>query len=292
MEICLKRIVTIMVTYNPDIKTLSASLDAILPQILKIIIIDNASEIDLEKWLSLNYKESPISLYKNKSNLGIGTALNQGMQIARNINATHVVTLDQDSLPNQNMIFRLIEAYDLLSNKGEKVAVVGPVYFDLELNKKRPFITIKKDKIQRLYAPENLHAFEKIGGFDETLFIDHVDHEWCLRARSIGYKTFCAWKSLMFHHLGDVPIEVFWGFKKFTHHNPLRVYYFFRNAILLFKRGYIPSQWKIYIAIDLLKKIIVYFFLSPNKISYIPMILKGLWHGFRGVSGKYDYPTA
>jgi len=48
-----------------------------------------------------------------------------------------------------------------------------------------------------------LDVIDKVGGMEEELFIDQVDTEWCLRARSMGYRVFGAFGAILEHRLGE-----------------------------------------------------------------------------------------
>lgn len=131
-----------------------------------------------------------------------------------------------------------------------------------------------------------LNTFESVGLFDESLFIDNVDIEWCLRAAKQGY--FCAGVSsaILMHHLGESVVNLF-GRSVHTH-KPLRLYYRFRNSLLLYKRGYIPLCWKLRDGWFLCLKTVFYAFIAHSRIQSIEMMTRGLWHGLLGVHGKYE----
>ncbi len=52
-------------------------------------------------------------------------------------------------------------------------------------------------------------AYEAIGGMRDELFIDGIDHEWCFRAKSLGYRTFVARDVTMSHDMGEVGVSLF-----------------------------------------------------------------------------------
>ena len=94
----------------------------------------------------------------------------------------------------------------------------------------------------------NLNNFERIGKFREDFFIDHVDHDYSLRAQRMGFTIARTTGQLMVHRLGALRFRRPWqalGTKKMlNYYSPLRRYYQLRNFLAL-ARGYeaeVPSS--------------------------------------------------
>ena len=84
----------------------------------------------------------------------------------------------------------------------------------------------------------NLKLYSEIGGFDENLFIDGVDIDYCYAALSKGYKNIKFGRNHFNHSLGEPvrrgTIYTLFLFKKNkTIHSPLRIYYMYRNMLYL-----------------------------------------------------------
>lgn len=78
---------------------------------------------------------------------------------------------------------------------------------------------------------------------DESLFIDYVDTEWCLRAIAKGYKVYAATSAKMSHAIGDKAIKVLaWHVPV---HSAFRRYYRLRNGLLLARMKHIPPLIKV-----------------------------------------------
>ena len=60
-----------------------------------------------------------------RENLGVAAAQNQGIEWAKQQGATHVLLLDQDSLPHPDMVARLSEWNDQLTNLLIQLRQVG-----------------------------------------------------------------------------------------------------------------------------------------------------------------------
>ena len=72
----------------------------------------------------------------------------------------------------------------------------------------------------------NLPAYRHTGPFMEKLFIDQVDHEYCLRLKKNRYKIVQANEAVMDHNIGEKRKQVI-GYC--SHHNPVRRYFITRN---------------------------------------------------------------
>ena len=60
---------------------------------------------------------------------------------------------------------------------------------------------------------------------EEALFIDQVDTEWCLRARSMGYRVFGACGAILEHRLGEAYYRIWFGrWRQLPRHKPFRYY--------------------------------------------------------------------
>lgn len=78
----------------------------------------------------------------------------------------------------------------------------------------------------------------KIGGFDELLFIDEVDHEFCYRGYLDKLSIYkCIEGIYLRHSLGNM-IERFFIYRtlKCMNHNYVRKYYIVRNRMYVYKK--------------------------------------------------------
>ena len=83
----------------------------------------------------------------------------------------------------------------------------------------------------------SLAAYNVVGEFCEPLFIDLVDHEYCLRLLRAGYEVIVATHARMSHALGNrrvVPVVL--GSLTLMNSLPLRRYYVARNSIFIARR--------------------------------------------------------
>ena len=84
----------------------------------------------------------------------------------------------------------------------------------------------------------NLKLYSEIGGFDENLFIDGVDIDYCYAALSKGYKNIKFGRNHFNHSLGNKTkrgsvFTLFLFKKNVSIHSSLRVYYMYRNMLYI-----------------------------------------------------------
>lgn len=290
-------ILAAIVTYHPDIDHLRALVASISPQVHRVIIIDNNSNASLP--IELGVTPEP-QWQINSQNLGLATAYNFAINIAKEESATHLLLLDQDSLPAADMVSKLLQAMGKMAYEKLTIAAAGPNYADIKGNYLSPFVKMQGLRLVRVNCEIDeiaeldhlissgslidMRAFEEIGGFSDFLFIDYVDTEWCLRARHAHLQLLGVGNAYMSHNIGDTSINIFG--RQVLIHSPLRLYYQFRNQIWLIRRPWVSWQWRIIDGIRLFKLFIVFGLFVPGRIKNISFILRGIFHGLTSRMGK------
>lgn len=289
-------VVAVVVTYHPQFEVLHSLIEALQGQVSAVVIVDNTSGPEVAAWESFENSRNS-TLIRLARNHGIGYAQNIGIHHAVQLNATHILLMDQDSLPAADMVEKLLMA----AQKYENVASVGPSYSDLRNIKKSSFIRLHGIWLRRwnIQHPQAVipvdflissgsllpvAVIDKVGLLREDLFIDYVDIEWCLRAKREGLQCYGVHDAKMMHCIGERPIE-FFGVK-FSVHKPLRLYYQFRNAVLLCKESWLPARWKCAIALNIFMKFGFYLLPSESRKIRMRMMLRGCLHGWNGWSGR------
>lgn len=297
------KVIGIVVTYHPDLNVLRDLLDALLPQLSKIVVVDNASSINIEAWLK-EYADERVFLIPLGDNIGVAAAQNAGVLWARDSGAQFIVLFDQDSIAGIGMIRELLEVFELLTNEGKLVAGVGCRYSEDAESRLSGFVQfghlgfkhVVCDAASRYVEADFLissgtlipmSTLDAVGDMEEDLFIDHVDTEWFLRARARGYLAYGASRAVMKHALGERRSKL-WLFRWRTvsHHAPVRYYYMFRNAVLLFDRDYVTKRWRRG-AVLKLGLTMLFICCSASSLSKIRMMVRGLRDGLRGVRGPF-----
>lgn len=288
----------IVVAYRPNISQLCAVLSAVQEQTATCFLVNNDSSADLLALLAARGTDTcRLNIIEMGENRGTAAAHNAGIEAARSSGATHVLLLDQDSIPAPDMVARLMEAL----SRHPDAAAAGPRYLDTRQQNPPPFIRIRGLHLERCTCACSdsvlpvdylissgclipMAVLEKVGGMRDGLFIDYVDIEWGLRARRHGFQSYGVCAARMQHSLGDQPLE-FFG-RKIPLHSPLRHYYHFRNALLLYRESWVPWNWKVVDAWRLFLKYGFYSLFARPRMEHLRMMSLGVLHGLRGRSGK------
>lgn len=293
----------VIVIYFPDEVVLGRLLQALAKQVSHMVLIDNGAKESTHSLLRGWAAEiSSLQILTQQKNVGVAAAHNIGIAWIRSRGCTHVLFLDQDSIPALDMVARLLQSCLKLESKGKRVAAVGPIYRDPISGHTSFFVRFGLLRFKRIYCNQ-LHkapipadflissgslvpiaTLDQVGGMEDRLFIDHVDTEWCLRAASYGYRTYGVCEARMEHSLGKgPPIRIWLGrWRHIAIRTPLRHYYLFRNSILLYRRSYAPWKWILPDLIRLILIFLLFLMVTPNRLEHSYMILKGLRDGFKG----------
>jgi rhamnosyltransferase len=281
----------VLVTYHPEPAALQRAIGAVRPQVDAMVIVDNASPA-----ISVD----GAVLLRQPTNIGLAAAQNIGIDWARGNGHTHVLILDQDSVPAQGMVAELLGAWRELAAT-TRVAALGPRFHDHRENRDAPFVRVAFPMSHKLWCDAAtrhvpcdflissgalipLAVLADVGGMDAGLFIDNVDLEWSFRARARGYALFGVCGALMEHRLGD-DRRTLPGGRQQVVHGPVRLYYIMRNRIVLYRLPHTPRVW---IAQDLprvLAKFLIFAVLVAPRRRNVRYMLRGLADGLRGRSG-------
>jgi len=139
-----KDVFSVVVTYEPDLKTLKNVLLSLVEQVKSTVVIDNGSSIRGLCGLVDTFK-GKVQLIRLNRNHGIAKAHNEGILIARRQGASFVLLMDQDSIPENDMVAKLAQAVSAIP----KIGSVGPRYVDRRQNNPPPFIRIEGIRLKR-----------------------------------------------------------------------------------------------------------------------------------------------
>jgi len=296
----MRSIVAIIVTYHPEESEIIQLLRAIESQVSHVVIVDNGSPESVGQVIRQHIPGNGLFISKGY-NSGTAGAINTGILEAEKLTASHIVLFDQDACPEPDMVQKLISAMN--KKKVEcKVAAVGPKYSDVKGEHASPFVKLRGLKLCRVDCNEDevvavdhlissgclisMEALGEVGGMEESLFIDYVDTEWCLRAIYQGYSLFGVCSAHMQHDLGDDFVSLFG--RTITVRSSLRYYYLIRNGLWLLRQPWVPSAWRVMDACRLVLIYIVYSVFVGTKLMNWKMMTTGIWDGMTGKMGRYE----
>lgn len=268
----------VIVTYNPNEDALERLLEALRPQIDFGVIIDNGSANS--RAVSRLAGQCNIDLIESGENAGIAAAQNLGIVYVLNEGADYVLLSDQDSVPAPDMVAELLGTFTdprLTADGGlssgsqceaeagmvslSPVAAVGPVPTDERGDSQHALVySFTKWGPKRRHVPAedevlavpfvlasgcliSRAALLAVGPMNESLFIDHVDLAWCLRAIEAGYQILVNGSAHLAHSLGEDKATLPWG-REVHVQSAGRNYYMVRNTLWLERASFMPRAWK------------------------------------------------
>jgi rhamnosyltransferase len=272
----------ITVAYHPD-ATFPLRVERTLREVGALIIVDNGSrdaELGMLRHLATN---SSITLISNLSNTGIASALNIGIRRATSLGFKWALLLDQDSWIDDDMVQTLLAVGAAYPDR-DRLGVIGSGYRDANSpshDQKDEIVGDNWEEVESVITSGSLiplKAYAAIGGFRDDFFIDHVDTEYCFRARAKGYRVIRTRKPIMSHAIGAITRHKVLWMEKFN---------FARNDTVVLREfgHYMFGIWALKSfgrCVRLCKRIVLYEEMKAHKII---AVAQGFWDGVRGHMG-------
>lgn len=272
-----------VVAYNPG-RALLELTTSLLAAGIGVLIVDNDSEEGLDILSACSALGARILLLDD--NLGVGGALNRALGVA-GLDAPWLLTLDQDTVASQDALRRLVTSPAL---DDQRVAQIGPRLVDavggavLQDHPGRGRIG-DATSIVTSGAFCRVSALVAVGGFRADLFIDLVDVDLSMRLRRAGWRVVVDRSATLAHTIGS-PIRL--GTRVLTtNHNPDRLYYRYRNMVLLSRQDAFAAdrEWQRRATVGLAAGVVKVLLLEPSTVAKLSAIGQGLLDGLRGRSG-------
>lgn len=283
-----KKVMVGIVLYNPILGRLRENIESIYKNVDKLAVVDNASENNLEI-MELLKQYDKIEYIRNNCNMGIAKALNQICELAEKNCFSFVMTLDQDSvcLP---CIIEEYAKYIRLNNLGILCPLIKDRNYEFEETNidYNDEISIVNSCITSgmLFS---VSVWKSVNGFDEVMFIDKVDFDFCGRIQLLGYKIYRVNKVLLLHEVGNSEVKYFMFLHKVIvrNHSAFRKYYIARNTVFLARkrRTHLIDAY-----IQVLKQLLLVLFYERKKVDKIIAISKGVYDGvFLEIDKRWQY---
>mgnify|MGYP004506179077 FL=1 len=288
------KVAAIIISYNPD-NNLLDSINLLINQVEKIIIVDNGSESQKKKNINLikDIDNKKIEVIFNEENLGIATALNIGVKEALNQGYNWILTMDQDSKASSNMVEKMFEVYNTIDESERKdILSIFPNFVDERIQ------SIEENSEMNAYeyvdadiTSGNLlkaEVFDRVGFFDDSLFIDLVDTDFCMRLNEKNIKMIKVRDAILYHSLGESQtVKSIFGKFNTSNHSALRRYYMTRNRFYTWEKYKDLNSFTLNRDKKLFKKEFIKIILGEkDKINKIKMVFKGYKDYKKGIRGK------
>lgn len=290
----MSKVAAIIVSYNPD-KNLLDSVNLLISQVEKIIIVDNGSIEEKRKDISSikDIDNERIEVIFNEENLGIATALNIGVREALKQGFNWILTMDQDSKASKDMVEKMFEVYNNIDEKERKsILSIFPNFVDERIQ------SIEENSVMNTYeyvdadiTSGNLvkaEVFDKVGFFDDSLFIDLVDTDFCMRLNEKNIKMIKVRDAILYHSLGESQsVKSILGKFNTSNHSALRRYYMTRNRFYIWEKYKDLNSFTLNRDKKLFKKEFIKIILGEkDKVNKIKMVFKGYKDYKKGIRGK------
>lgn len=244
----MKSVVIIILTFNNEAE-IEPCLNSVFKQNhdghFEVLVVDNSSSDDTVTIVETKYDK--VKLIKNSRNNGYAGGNNLGLKQAWEKDFDYSVLLNPDTEVEENWLKNLVkvaEAEDVgivqsqvlfYSEKYLVNSIGNPLHFlGFSWSGGYKTVTNSQLKVKEIALASGSSmlikraVLEKVGLFDERLFMYHEDVDLCWRARLAGWKIMLAPASKVYHKY-----SFSFGSKKFFYVERNRLVIFFSNYHLL-----------------------------------------------------------
>ena len=277
-------------------------LEAILPQVGRVFIVDNGSGGETQDALREIESAHPerVEMIRNGENLGIAAALNIGIRRALAQGHDWVVTLDHDSVAAPDMVWNLFRTYAEVA--GANPGILSPTHIDGSTGRKYRYPVFGKFLFRHVTPTDRplscsfcigsgtlipKRTFETAGLFQEEYFVYVVDTEFCRRVLRHGFSIFVSEKADIVHREGGGRKTDLGTFQIRTPDWSARsLYYIFRNVIYDLRINPVIS-WRIHEGLFLARAALTLLLANPpDRKARWAAVRRGISEGIKGRLGK------
>jgi GT2 family glycosyltransferase len=271
-------------------------------QLQEIIVVDNASSDGTPALLAERYPH--VKVIQLPKNLGAGGALAAGVSYAA-LERRHdwVWMVDDDSVPNDNAIEVLLEAAKSQAGTDNEIGMLAPLPVHRETGTPYPPLLWREGFVKP--SPELLRqpiwfadlvfvsgclvrrdVVENIGLPRPDFFMDFIDFEYCLRARTHGYRIAVVTGCHLAHEVGNARKVKLLGYSAiWPDHSPWREYYISRNMVYAAWWLYPTNRTKRFVIRHLARHACGALLFGSNKLACLKRMAQGFWDGRRASLG-------
>ena len=234
----------VIVTYHPEAAVIE-NIAAVYSQANGVVVVDNGSNPNSLRLLRDAAKTLGFHLIENGENLGIAAALNVGVKWGLEHEYPWVILFDQDSRVSERFIEQMLETY-YEATSSSRIAIIAPTYIDRNTGVRVRLMRSSNGEVLTTMTSGSLSPlsiFLECGYFDESLYMDYVDIEYCLRVRRKKMLIRQS-RAELFHSLGRTTYHRFFNLRfGATNHSARRRYYITRNRLRLLARYFEDFPW-------------------------------------------------
>jgi rhamnosyltransferase len=281
------RVAAVVVFYNP-LDEHFENIARYLDDVDCLFVVDN-SEVPLGETARRLEGMAKVKYLANREHLGIARALNIGAEKALESGCDFLLTMDQDSRACPGMVPAMLACLDKIDVAA--AGILSPGYLLFGAGSSVPSRS-PCEELPVVITSGNLlslSAYNVAGPFRDDYFIDYVDHEYCLRLRSCGYKIFQINNAYLEHQIGTITTH-WYLYRKILlgNHSPIRRYYSFRNRFYFHEayRWLFPEYFRRFWR-DTFRDVLWVLLYESDKIDKLKMMYRGYRDYCEGIHGKY-----
>ncbi|MGC9402643.1 glycosyltransferase family 2 protein [Vibrio genomosp. F10 str. 9ZC157] len=285
---------SIIITFQPELSSVEPLLLACQSNGNSVIVVDNGSE-NAKELAEVCQSFERVNLIYLDANFGIAEAQNIAIKHLQIDDDELVVFFDQDSSIGHDYLNQVEETYQKLERNYGRALVLGPSFYNRVSKFEYPVIKLNKLGLRQKILPSQFahpteasciissgmtvknDTLKQVGLMEESLFIDYVDTEWCLRARKLGYPILVDPSLVMEHEIGTNNLKLLrW---RVPVHSAARRYYRIRNSFFLFNYSHVPKLTSLReIVFSIVHQVFLVIF-TEEKIGHFKSLIRGVRDG-------------
>jgi rhamnosyltransferase len=275
----------VVTLYNPTDEIIS-NIGTYIDGLGVLYVVDNSPEYNERASRQLRERYGNVEILSSGKNIGVAAALNLAISRSLDDGYEFLMTMDQDSYFEEQQYQKYLKSLSGLSFS--RIALVSPLHDSSEYVDSGSVVYERQEDVATSGSVINLSVARKVGLFDEKLFIDSVDQDYCLRANILGYDVLQTQNCYLCHCIGekyDGTLFMSNRKRRFYIHSPKRMYFIVRNSLFIRNkyRSDFPDYTRAYArrTFERVSKCIRY---SHQRTTYTKYIIMALYDY---VSGHY-----
>jgi rhamnosyltransferase len=271
-------------------------------QLQEIIVVDNASTDETRSLLAAQYPQ--VTVLRMPENLGVGGALAAGLAYAAQEKGHDWIWMfDQDSVPALASLEVMLQEVEGLEGEASEIGILSALAVNQNMETsstpwlwRNGFVKPSAELLAHPVMFSDLvitsgsmvrrEVVATIGLPRADFFIDFVDYEYCLRARSHGYKIAVITRAKLQHEIGKArKVRLLGRSRLWSEHSPFREYYMSRNLVYSIWWLYPGSRTKRFVLRHLLRHAAGVLLFGSDKLTCLKRMAQGFWDGRRASLG-------
>lgn len=283
-----QRIGAVVVAYEPDALAL-ACITRLAEEFDKLHIVDNSIRAGVRPPLPAGAR-----LIRMNGNAGISAALNAGISAAAVGGCDAVFVFDQDTGVAPGFAQRMLACR---ASIGSTPVLLVPDRIDRHVRARARHPVLLGGRVRYRPCAGNegvmevawavssgmlldVALYRRLGPFRDDFFIDHVDTEYCLRARSAGVRVMVSCGETVEHAIGRQERRKIgpWTVRP-SHHSAERRYYTARNGLhLALQRGPAANAFRRHHIRYLIHDVVKILLFEDGRIRKLAALARGTAH--------------